>query len=949
MFKFKKLLSLVLACAMILSVAAAMTGCGSEEETAETVNESAANQNYTVSVASAGGMALSGVDVYVYADNTLADLKQYGETDEEGNVSFELAESGDYAIVVSGTPNGYEVAESYSFSGNKAEIKLTSSLIEGESLSSATLGLGDVMYDFSTVDSDGNTIKLSEMLAEKDMVLINFFFTTCGPCANEFPYMEEAYQMYKDSVGIVALDPLDDANTVAAYQSSMGLTFPMASVQAAWSQTFSITGYPTSIIVDRYGVICLIEVGGITSLRPFTSIFEHFTGDDYEQKICYNGVSDVITTMKPTEQMPASEDIAAAINNGDIPVTYRPEEGESADVTWPFIITEKNGETCLKASNQEIEDSFAILYADVELKAGQAVGFDYLISSEQGADALIVIVDNEDIYQMSGVDEEETWKSCYPWVAEEDGTYEVALCYLKDESDNAGDDTVYIKNMRIVEEAEIDTATYLPRQASETEDGFEYTYVDIVLNEKDGYYHVGAENGPLLLANLMNYSQFGEDRSVWEMVYDGGLTVDGEDNYEQIETYCNYASNSNLTGYCTVNEELKELLIDVDTLYGFSEDDENEWMRMCMYYEQYGTNEPMEDPIAGLTTFSAFTAKEGTDVSSNYFYYNRIIMPRGLFAEFVPSRSGVYRITSHNESTNGVDGWIFDENRTELLVYERDERMFTEEGEVSMVFYMEAGKPYSIDIAFWDPYEVGYIYYDVEYIGSTYELFRACAPGYFTYDTNATGDAMYHLIAAGIDVVLGEDGYYYEDLGLDANGKQKYGSLIYCDFTGATGVFSTPISNVPSYNEDGTIAKDANGDTVMITGMIDLGGFDFSKTEDDLYILSFLKKYDNDVEATDAYLRELWGEDYDSYAEIYQLDDVYEGRYHGTGEDLTEEIRTYLDKIITSGSEEKQGCVPVDERLAEILQLLMDKYTFENVDHSWTKICYYYDYLGPED
>jgi len=31
------------------------------------------------------------------------------------------------------------------------------------------------------------------------------------------------------------------------------------------------------------------------------------------------------------------------------------------------------------------------------------------------------------------------------------------------------------------------------------------------------------------------------------------------------------------------------------------------------------------------------------------------------------------------------------------------------------------------------------------------------------------------------------------------------------------------------------------------------------------------------------------------------------------------------------------------ERLAEILQMLMDKYTFEDVDNSWLKLCYYYD------
>ena len=208
---------------------------------------------------------------------------------------------------------------------------------------------------------------------------------------------------------------------------------------------------------------------------------------------------------------------------------------------------------------------------------------------------------------------------------------------------------------------------------------------------------------------------------------------------------------------------------------------------------------------------------------------------------------------------------------------------------------------------------------------------------------------MYHLISGGIDVVLGQDGKYYEDLGVDANGNQKYGSLIYCDFTGVTGVFGTPIATVESYNEDGSLAKDANGNQLYVKGMIDLGGFDFSKTEDDLYILAFLEKRDFDVEATDAYLREMWGDEYDAYAEIYQLEDVYEGKFHGKGEDLTEEVKAYLDDMITSGSKETQGCVVVTERLAEILQLLMEKYTFENVDDAWTKICYYYQYLGPNN
>ena len=254
---------------------------------------------------------------------------------------------------------------------------------------------------------------------------------------------------------------------------------------------------------------------------------------------------------------------------------------------------------------------------------------------------------------------------------------------------------------------------------------------------------------------------------------------------------------------------------------------------------------------------------------------------------------------------------------------------------------MEAGKPYYIDIAFWDPYEVGYIYYDIEFVASTLNHFRLASPGPFTYDSDATGDVMYHTIHGGIDAVLGSDGVYYHDLG---NGKK--GSKIYADFTGITGTFSSPIATVDAYNEDGSLKRDEDGNVVKVKGMIELGGFDFSKTENDLYVLGLLDKFNGDQEKVIAYLKGEWGADYDAYAEEYKLDDVFDGVYHGAGEDLTDDIEKYLNKLEKSPTE-RAGCVEVTKELAEILQKLMDKYTFAGVDQSWLKLCYYYDYLGP--
>ena len=921
----KRLLSLLLVLVMLFTVA---TACGDEggNNTSDKIDLNGTGNgettDYTVSLKTAGGMAMAGIDVYVYADSSLSDMKTFGQTDDQGMVSFSLPQSSAYAIVLSGVPKGYDLKDSYSFSGTTAVITLTSTLITGEDLSSATLKLGDVMYDFTVTTPDGEKITLSEMLKEKKMVLINFWYTSCSWCVTEFPYMEQAYQQYKDEVGIVAVDPLGETDAaIKAFPTnySLSLSFPLAACPAAWSQNFGIQGYPTSVIVDRYGVITLIESGAVTSLNPFTSLFETMTADDYQQKL-YNSIGELIVNPKPTYEMDTPENVAAILNNGDIKVTYYSEKDEdSKEYAWPFIATEKKGATCLKASNQGIDSSFGVIYADVTLKKGQALGLDYLMSSEAGTDTFVIIVDGEDIFTISGYNDPEKWETCYPVVADKDGTYQVALFYLKDEGNAAGDDTVYIKNVRVVDSSKIDTPTYLPRPAAKPLEDGKYEYVDLVFNSTDGYYHIGSKNGPLLLADLMGYTEFNEEFSLWELAYDGKIVVGGKDYIEPLEQYCNYASNAK-GGLCTVNQELMDLLKLVDQAVGFDDADTNEWMKLCKYFQAYGSGgKQLEDPIKGLATFSALTATEGKNVSSNFFYYEQIIMPRGKLAKFVPSKSGVYRITSRSESAQGVDGWIFGENHEELLVYEHDERLYATDDEVSMVYYMKKGEPYYIDIAFWDVYETGYIYYDIEYMGAEVDHFRLCSPGYFTYDTNATGDAMYHLITGGIDVVLGSDGIYYEDLG---NGKK--GSKIYADFIGLTPIFSSSIQT-----------------------MIQMNSFDFSKTENDLYILGIMKENGNDKEKTKAALKELWGDTYDTEYEEYMVDDVFAGKYHGRGEDLTAEMKKFEKQMISGGAKELEGCVVVTKELAEILQQVMDKYTFENVDNSWLKLCYYYDHLGP--
>ena len=548
---------------------------------------------YFVQVQSNGGLLLKNIDILVYDGNTLVDV---GRTTADGTYTFQLSTSKEYNVRLNDVPAGFEVRDSYNFDGNKCVISLISSLITDREITSSTkFELGDIMYDFSFNDIEGQPHTLSETLKEKKMVMLKFWYSDCPWCDNEFFPINNVYGDFVEDIAIFAIDdhPDEALDDVKSGIESMELKFPVGLIKNGLGiSSFGSDGWPTTVIIDRYGMIAMVHAGAITSEYIWKQLFSYFTAEDYQQ-ILVEDYEDIVPKREVTEKFPGNDVIAGAINQGNITVKYFHDGG----VGWPFIVTTFNGETCIKASNSQIDSSHAILYANVELKAGQAVGFDYIISSEQDADIAYVVVNGEDVYQMSGHSQGMQWKTCYPWVALEDGTYQLVIIYLKDGTGNIGDDTIYIDNLRVVDAKDIDVDTYIPRQAAVENKNGEFTYVDIFYNEADGYYHVGSVDGPLLLANLLGYTQFCYHDSIYNMAFNGEIIKDGHDYYEDLAPFVSESPNTFPAGYCAVTRELAEILKVVAEIKGY-EGTENEWLKICEYYEAYGpSGKQMEDPI----------------------------------------------------------------------------------------------------------------------------------------------------------------------------------------------------------------------------------------------------------------------------------------------------------------------------------------------------------------
>ncbi|MDX2380255.1 MAG: redoxin family protein [Acidimicrobiia bacterium] len=113
---------------------------------------------------------------------------------------------------------------------------------------------GDQMPIVDLADADGNDVSTGEFLG--DPLVVNFWFSTCPPCAKELPDFAEVHAEVGDEVRFVGVNTIDSVEVMERFAGDRGVRYELyRDDYAEFTDGIGASAFPVTIFVTSEGVI----------------------------------------------------------------------------------------------------------------------------------------------------------------------------------------------------------------------------------------------------------------------------------------------------------------------------------------------------------------------------------------------------------------------------------------------------------------------------------------------------------------------------------------------------------------------------------------------------------------------------------------------------------------------------------------------------------------------
>lgn len=129
--------------------------------------------------------------------------------------------------------------------------------------------------EFSGVTESGDEVSDADYAGQ--VLVVNFWYATCGPCIIEAPRLEEAYESFEgQAVSFLGVNTYDQAATVASFARENGVSYPSvlavndSAVKLAFTEHAPLSATPVTLVLDQQSRVAARIIGEL----PRASILE---------------------------------------------------------------------------------------------------------------------------------------------------------------------------------------------------------------------------------------------------------------------------------------------------------------------------------------------------------------------------------------------------------------------------------------------------------------------------------------------------------------------------------------------------------------------------------------------------------------------------------------------------------------------------------------------------